>query len=117
MARAYPALAAGEPCGVTTRTRACPGLAAACGAASGRIPRPSASTKKARAKGDSAVRSRTTCPVDLLAQRAGDPQQTVIAERVLGQRHQLRGQHVLECHDAHVHAEHREILPAGEDLV
>ena len=56
-------------------------------------------------------------PVDLLAQRAGDGQQALVAQVVLGDRHQLGDQHVLERHDAHLHREHRHLFTTRDHVV
>src|SRR4051794_39268121 len=56
-------------------------------------------------------------PVHLLAQRARHAQQALVAQGVLGQRHQLRDEDVLERHHAHLHAEHGEQLAALDHLV
>jgi hypothetical protein len=56
-------------------------------------------------------------PIHLLAQRPGDRQQTLIAERMLSQGHELRHQHVLKRHHAHLHAEHGHYLSASDQGV
>jgi hypothetical protein len=56
-------------------------------------------------------------PRDLLAQGAGDLDERLVVQRVLVERQELRGQHVLERHDADGHGEDLHLVAALDDLV
>ena len=96
---------------VTTRRRRA--AAARPDARATTIPSPSSSTKKARANGEPAVRARTCAQSTCSRSARGDRQQRLVAQRVLVERHQLRDQHVLERHHAHVHGQSTDIVLAA----
>ncbi len=63
------------------------------------IPSPSPSVKKARANGESLRALLDVRPVDLLADRAGDLEDRAVVRLLLGDREQLRHEHVVDRRD------------------